>query len=196
MINIKNGDTYQVRDLWGFDVTFFKGDDATKYLGTEFEGTSYLMGKDCSVDVRNGYSVYASDMAGAVVKDFIVTGDSFVHIKFYGLSMNDERLFLPQGNPKGNLSYMDGGTNTTAVNPSQRIGLILSGSGEIELDNGVMFPIKEGDCWVMDRNVLHNFMCNKGEDVTLFVFSPDSGTGPTDEINPLKVRTYVGQTRV
>ena len=48
----------------------------------------------------------------------------------------------------------------------------------------------------MDRNVLHNFMCNKGEDVTLFVFSPDSGTGPTDEINPLKVRTYVGQTRV
>ena len=221
MINIKNGDTYQVRDLWGFDVTFFKGDDATKYLGNEFKGTSYLMGKDCSVDVRNGYSVYASDMAGAVVKDFIVTGDSFVHIKFYGLSMNDERLFLPLGNPKGNLSYMDGGTNTTAVNPgrlglpvinyvhfpagmsqtlhthpSQRIGLILSGKGEIELDNGVMFPIKAGDCWVMDRNVLHNFMCNKGEDVTLFVFSPDSGTGPTDEINPLKVRTYVGQTRV
>jgi quercetin dioxygenase-like cupin family protein len=217
--NIQHGETYEVRDVWSYDVTVSK--DKVKYLGDDFVGTSYLMGKGCDIDVKNGYTVHRGDFAGQIGKGFLVCGDSFAHIKFYGLSMNDERLFLPQGNPKGNLSYMDGGTNTTAVNPgrlglpvinyvhfpagmsqtlhthpSQRIGLILSGSGEIELDDGVMFPIKAGDCWVMDRNVLHNFMCNKGEDVTLFVFSPDSGTGPTDEINPLKVRTYVGQTRV
>ena len=47
----------------------------------------------------------------------------------------------------------------------------------------------------MPRNTLHNFCCQKGEHVELFVFAPDSGTGPTDEVNPLKIRTYVGQQR-
>ena len=218
MINIKKGETFQVRDLWSYDITFVEG----RYTSDNFLGTSYLMAKDSNIHIRDGYSVNNNNFAGQTTKQFTVYDDSTIaHIKFYGLSMNDERLFIPEDKSTGNLSYMDGGTNTTAVNPgrlglpvinyvhfpagmkqtlhthpSQRIGLILSGKGEIELDNDVMFPIKEGDCWVMERNVLHNFMCNQGEDVTLFVFSPDSGTGPTDEINPLKVRTYVGQTRV
>jgi hypothetical protein len=42
--------------------------------------------------------------------------------------------------------------------------------------------------------ILHNFI-TEDEDVVLFVFAPDSGTGPTDDINPLKVRTYIGQQR-
>ena len=46
----------------------------------------------------------------------------------------------------------------------------------------------------MRRNCLHNFIC-EDEDVVVFVWSPDSGTGPTDEVNPLKIRTYVGQQR-
>lgn len=218
MINIKKGETFQVRDIWSYDITFIEG----RHTSDNFLGTSYLMAKDSNIHIRDGYSVNGKNFAGQTTKQFTVYDDSTIaHIKFYGLSMNDERLFIPEDKSTGNLSYMDGGTNTTAVNPgrlglpvinyvhfpagmkqtlhthpSQRIGLILSGKGEIELDNGVMFPIKEGDCWVMERNVLHNFMCNQGEDVTLFVFSPDSGTGPTDEINPLKVRTYVGQTRV
>ena len=218
MINIKKGETFQVRDVWSYDITFVEG----RYTSDNFLGTSYLMAKDSNIHISDGYSVNGKNFAGQTTKQFTVYDDSTIaHIKFYGLSMNDERLFIPEDKSTGNLSYMDGGTNTTAVNPgrlglpvinyvhfpagmkqtlhthpSQRIGLILSGKGEIELDNDVMFPIKEGDCWVMERNVLHNFMCNQGEDVTLFVFSPDSGTGPTDEINPLKVRTYVGQTRV
>jgi quercetin dioxygenase-like cupin family protein len=184
MINIKKGETFQVRDIWSYDITFVEG----RYTSDNFLGTSYLMAKDSNIHIRDGYSVNGKNFAGQTTKQFTVYDDStFAHIKFYGLSMNDERLFIPHGNPKGNLSYMDGGTNTTAVNPgrlglpvinyvhfpagmkqtlhthpSQRIGLILSGKGEIELDNGVMFPIKEGDCWVMERNVLHNFMCNQG----------------------------------
>lgn len=221
MININDGETFEVRDIWNYDITFVKG----RYTSEPFSGTSYLMGKNSSVHITNDLLINRKNFAAQTHNGFTVydshDDSAFAHVKFYGLSMNDERLFIPDGLPKGNLSYMDGGTNTTAVNPgrlglpvinyvhfpagmkqtlhthpSQRIGLILSGKGEIELDNGVMFPIKEGDCWVMERNVLHNFMCNQGEDVTLFVFSPDSGTGPTDEINPLKVRTYVGQQRV
>lgn len=226
MRQIENVETYQVRDIWNYDIQVVKGVNTTYINNDEFIGTSYLMGKDCSVNLRSGWSVDNNDFVGQTGSEFTVeTYDeksTFAHIKFYGLSMNDERLFIPHDdNTKGNLSYMDGGTNTTAINPgrlglpvinyvhfpagmqqtlhthpSQRIGLVLSGKGEIELDNNVMFPIKAGDCWVMERNVLHNFMCNQDEDVILFVFSPDSGTGPTDEVNPLKVRTYVGQQRV
>jgi mannose-6-phosphate isomerase-like protein (cupin superfamily) len=220
MKNIENGETYKVRDIWNFDVHVQKG-DYNEYVNKNFDGTSFLMALDCCVSVDDSWSVSDNDFTGQTVNPFTAeVYGTFVHIKFYGLSMNDDRLFVPKGLPRGNLSYMDGGTNTTASNPgrlglpvvnyvhfprgmtqtlhthpSQRIGLILSGKGEIELDNGVTFPIKKGDAWIMERNVLHNFMCNQGEDVTLFVFSPDSGTGPTDEINPLKVRTYVGQQR-
>ena len=114
---------------------------------------------------------------------------------------------------------MDGGSNTTAVNPgrlgdpvvnyvhfpanmyqtlhthpSHRIGLILKGNGKIELDNNEFFDINEGDVFYMRRYTLHNFITTD-EPVVMFVFAPDSGTGPTDEVNPLKIRTYVGQQR-
>lgn len=225
MKRIENAETYRVRDIWNFDIQVTKGKGTTYINDDEFLGTSYLMGKECSINVKNGWSVHENNFAGQTGKEFVVEshGDNcvFTHIKFYGLSMNDERMFIPHDDGEGNLSYMDGGTNTTAVNPgrlglpvinyvhfpagmeqtlhthpSQRIGLVLWGKGLVELDHGIKFAIKAGDCWVMERNVLHNFMCNQGEDVTLFVFSPDSATGPTDEVNPLKVRTYVGQQRV
>ena len=224
MKQIENVEIYQVRDIWNYDIQVIKGRNTT-YNNKNPLGTSFIMGKGCSVNVKQGWTVDNNDFAGQTHNEFTVEAhyetSVFAHISFYGLSLNDDRLFIPHDNPKGNLSYMDGGTNTTAVNPgrlglpvinyvhfpagmkqtlhthpSQRIGLVLSGKGEIELDRGEKFAIKEGNCWVMERNVLHNFMCNKGEDVTLFIFSPDSGTGPTDEINPLKVRTYVGQQRV
>jgi mannose-6-phosphate isomerase-like protein (cupin superfamily) len=116
----------------------------------------------------------------------------------------------------GNLTYIDGGTNTTAIGPSRlgdpvvnyvhfpanmyqtlhthpshRIGLIIKGQGKVELDNE-LYDVVEGETFFMRRNELHNFVTTDGE-VILYVFAPDSGTGPTDEINPLKIRTYIGQ---
>jgi hypothetical protein len=43
--------------------------------------------------------------------------------------------------------------------------------------------------------VMRTKLFDSCEDVVLFVFAPDSGTGPTDEVNPLKIRTYIGQQR-
>ena len=142
-----------------------------------------------------------------------------VVIEYLGLRLLESRYYVQDQLGMGNLSYMDGGTNTTAVNPgrlgdpvinyvhfpagmqqtlhthpSHRVGIVLKGRGQIELDNGD-FELQLGDVFFMQRNVLHNFMCPYGEDVILFVFAPDSGTGPTDEVNPLKIRTYVGQQR-
>jgi quercetin dioxygenase-like cupin family protein len=73
--------------------------------------------------------------------------------------------------------------------------MVLRGHGQIELDNQQLFEVREGEVFFMQRNVLHNFMCPFDQDVVLFVFAPDSGTGPTDEVNPLKIRTYIGQQR-
>ena len=97
---------------------------------------------------------------------------------------------------------MDGGTNSTAIeparkglpvvnyvhfpegmnqtlhtHPSQRIGLVLTGTGSIELNGHNYFSYTKKSAFWMDRNELHNFMCNSGDDVTLFVFAPDSGMG-------------------
>ena len=43
-------------------------------------------------------------------------------------------------------------------------------------------------------NELHNFICTD-KDVVAFVFAPESGDGPTDEVNPLQARTILGRTR-
>ena len=83
----------------------------------------------------------------------------FVDIMFPGLQLNEDKVFpyiVQIKNPTGNLSYMDGGTNSTAIeparlglpvvnyvhfpegmnqtlhtHPSQRIGLVLTGTGQL-----------------------------------------------------------------
>lgn len=223
MRHLNHGDTYTVNDIWKYTISVWKDDWCRHYINSN-DCTHYVMAKNATFDCGR-FSVRDGNFAAQTTRGYNAeiwdVDSTVVDIEFHGLSMNDERVFVPDGLPTGNLSYMDGGTNTTAINPgrlglpvinyvhfpkgmkqtlhthpSQRIGLILSGKGTIELDDNVMFDIEEGDVFVMERNTLHNFMCDKGEDVTLFVFAPDSGTGPTDEINPLKVRTYVGQQRV
>ena len=82
---------------------------------------------------------------------------------------------------------------TLHTHPSHRIGVIIKGKGKVELDNE-LYEVLEGETFFMRRNELHNFITEDSE-VILYVFAPDSGTGPTDEINPLKIRTYIGQQR-
>jgi quercetin dioxygenase-like cupin family protein len=72
--------------------------------------------------------------------------------------------------------------------------MVLRGSGRVELDHDEFFPVREGEAFFLRRNELHNFITDD-EPVILYVWAPDSGTGPTDEVNPLKIRTYVGQQR-
>jgi mannose-6-phosphate isomerase-like protein (cupin superfamily) len=142
-----------------------------------------------------------------------------VIISFPGLRLNENRYYTQRILDQGNLSYIDGGTNTTAINPgrlgdpvinyvhfparmyqtlhthpSHRVGMVLRGAGRVELDHGEFFHVREGEAFFLRRNELHNFITDD-EPVILYVWAPDSGTGPTDEVNPLKIRTYVGQQR-
>ena len=219
MINVKN--IFETNDRWPLKVTYIKNNIRRSFPA--ITGTYYVMLKDAGI-TSDDVTLKNVNAALCCNKEFIINteneGASAVVIEYLGLHLLESRYFVQDKLDLGNLTYMDGGTNTTAVNPgrlgdpvinyvhfpagmyqtlhthpSHRIGLVLKGKGKIELDNSE-FDIIEGECFFMRRNELHNFMCPyENEDVVLFVFAPDSGTGPTDEVNPLKIRTYVGQQR-
>ena len=216
MINVKG--VFETDDRWPLRLTKLESGESRAFDYTR--GTYYVMLQNASYYSDN---VKLEDVNAAlsVNNHFTIKCGSgtAVVIEYLGLHLLESRYYVQDRLEMGNLSYMDGGTNTTAVNPgrlgdpvinyvhfpagmqqtlhthpSHRIGMVLKGRGLVELDNSE-FQLEQGDVFFMQRNVLHNFMCPYGEDVVLFVFAPDSGTGPTDEVNPLKIRTYVGQQR-
>lgn len=216
MIDVKG--VYETQDRWPLRIT--KLEDG-EIKGFSPAGTAYIMLQGASFSSEEAHF---KRINGAFCINNLFTidckgGGNAVVIEYDGLKLLENRYYIQTELGMGNLSYMDGGTNTTAVNPgrlgdpvvnyvhfpagmsqtlhthpSHRVGMVLKGRGLIELNDGE-FPLKPGDVFFMQRNVLHNFMCPYDEDVVLFVFAPDSGTGPTDEVNPLKIRTYVGQQR-
>jgi quercetin dioxygenase-like cupin family protein len=217
MLNIKG--SYETQDRWPLKLTKLELGESRAFDATG--GTYYIMLQNASYYSDN--IKFENVNAAFAVNSFFTikcNKGTAVVIEYPGLHLLESRYYVQDKLDMGNLSYMDGGTNTTAVNPgrlgdpvvnyvhfpagmyqtlhthpSHRIGMVLKGVGKIELDHGE-FPLETGDVFFMQRNMLHNFTCPyENEDVVLFVFAPDSGTGPTDEVNPLKIRTYVGQQR-
>jgi quercetin dioxygenase-like cupin family protein len=216
MIDVKG--TFTTQDRWPLTITKLESGESRAF--DAIDGTYYIMLEHASyyADSVKFENVCA---AFAVNNHFTIkcgSGTAAI-ICYRGLHLLESRYYVQDTLDMGNLSYIDGGTNTTAVNPgrlgdpvinyvhfpagmtqtlhthpSHRVGMVLKGRGLVELDDSE-FPLQPGDVFFMQRNVLHNFKCPYNEDVVLFVFAPDSGTGPTDEVNPLKIRTYVGQQR-
>jgi quercetin dioxygenase-like cupin family protein len=217
MINVQG--QFETQDRWPLKITKLAAGESRAFDATV--GTYYIMLQEASYYSDN-VKFESVNGAFAVNGHFTIktgAGTAAV-IEYPGLHLLESRYYVQDKLEMGNLSYIDGGTNTTAVNPgrlgdpvinyvhfpagmsqtlhthpSHRVGMVLKGLGKVELDEGE-FPLKQGDVFFMQRNVLHNFRCPyENEDVVLFVFAPDSGTGPTDEVNPLKIRTYIGQQR-
>lgn len=216
MLNVQ--DHYETIDRWPLSITKLKIGESRAF--DAIPGTYYI--------ILQNASYYSDNMKFENVNAAFAINNHFtikcghgtaVVIKYPGLHLLESRYYVQNQLDMGNLSYMDGGTNTTAINPgrlgdpvinyvhfpagmqqtlhthpSHRVGMVIKGQGLIELDREE-FSLQQGDVFFMQRNVLHNFTCPYNEDVVLFVFAPDSGTGPTDEVNPLKIRTYVGQQR-
>lgn len=216
MLNVRG--VFETDDRWPLRLTKLEAGESRAFDYTQ--GTYYIMLQNASYYSDN-VKLENVNAALAINNHFTVKcgNGTAVVIEYLGLRLLESRYYIQDKLEMGNLSYMDGGTNTTAINPgrlgdpvinyvhfpdgmnqtlhthpSHRVGMVLKGQGKVELDDSE-FPLKQGDVFFMQRNVLHNFMCPFNEDVVLFVFAPDSGTGPTDEVNPLKIRTYVGQQR-
>jgi quercetin dioxygenase-like cupin family protein len=213
-------DQFETVDRWPLVITKLGPGESRAFDSTM--GTWYIMLQNASY-YSDSVKFENVNAAFAVNNHFTIkcgSGTAAV-IKYPGLHLLESRYYVQNNLDMGNLSYIDGGTNTTAVNPgrlgdpvvnyvhfpagmeqtlhthpSHRVGIVLKGRGQVLLDYSQVFPLKPGDVFFLQRNTLHNFMCPyKDEDVVLFVFAPDSGTGPTDEVNPLKIRTYVGQQK-
>lgn len=205
-------------DRWAFDVLYLGPGESYSDTPT---GTHYVMAVDCVIDMSDSVKpegMFFSNFAFQTSNPYTVTAvkkGSAVIVRYHGLRYSDQKLFVSNRLSDGNQTYMDGGTNTTAIepgrlgepvvnyvrfpphmtqtkhiHPSQRIAICIRGEGQIFCGDNTKITIKEGEGFFMERNLMHQFV-TLNEECILFVWAPDSGSGPTDEINQLKVRTYV-----
>lgn len=96
------------------------------------------------------------------------------------------------GDPCLNHLHIPAGTNQTAhTHPSERIGVILRGSGECRSPDGV-YPLQPGMGWHIPTGCLHSFYTHE-ESLDVIAWHPDSDFGPTDENHPMKNRTLIAK---
>lgn len=81
-------------------------------------------------------------------------------------------------------------TQTSHTHPSIRAGVISSGHGWAVTQAG-SYKLETGDAWVIDANEVHHFVTGKESGMTVIAYHPDSNWGPTDEVHPMKNRTYI-----
>lgn len=128
--------------------------------------------------------------------------------------LEDKVTILDKKDSPGNLSYIDGCSNTNIIDPprngdpcinylhipagtdqtfhthpSVRIILILDGNGECSLKDRDI-PLEAGQVYNLSRHVIHRFKTTD-KSLSVMVFHPDSEDGPRDEHNPMKSRTYL-----
>jgi len=103
-----------------------------------------------------------------------------------------DTLLLPPsrlGEPCLNLLHFPSKTNQTIHHhPSFRFGIVYSGCGEsVSLSETI--DLRAGDVFFIPAGVQHKFNTNESE-MNVIAFHPDSDWGPTDEIHPMKNRTW------
>lgn len=151
-------------------------------------------------------------VAASIYDEFSVDGYGIV-LDILGYKL-DQCVSLVQPNVPGNLSYIDGCSNsnlippgrngdpclnylyfpkktkqTFHVHPSVRVGMILSGEGHADIET-CNHRLEVGDCFLLERYESHRFT-TEDSDMSLIAFHPDSEDGPSDEYNPMKSRTYI-----
>lgn len=77
---------------------------------------------------------------------------------------------------------------TSHVHPTSRLGVVLSGSGTYVSDERK--PLEKGMVFALEPFKVHCFHSG-AEGLSVIAFHPDSDVGPTDEVHPMKSRTYL-----
>jgi len=109
----------------------------------------------------------------------------------------DSLLISPvkMGDPCLNLLYFPAHTDQTMhTHPSDRIGMVLSGSGVCvtEDDRGYLeTPLVTGMLFCIHAGGRHKF-ATQNVPMRVLAYHPDSDFGPTDETHPMINRTMVG----
>jgi quercetin dioxygenase-like cupin family protein len=105
---------------------------------------------------------------------------------------SDTLLVCPPvlGEPCLNHLHMPPRTDQTAhTHPSERIGVIVRGTGECRTPGGT-FALRPGMGWRIPTGTLHSFFTH-GEALDVLAWHPDSDFGPTHDHHPMVNRTMV-----
>jgi quercetin dioxygenase-like cupin family protein len=165
-------------------------------------------------------SVLSSTWASAGHQRVDIIGPALV-IDNPSLHLNERRLATFEFGELGQLSYIDGCSNSNLIDPprngdpcinylyfppgidqswhthpSVRIGYVLSGKGQAcVMTHGeeTVLQLTPGKMFILHRHCLHRFKTDTVEHMSLMVYHPDSEDGPKDESNPMKTRTYISR---
>lgn len=75
------------------------------------------------------------------------------------------------------------------LHPSLRLGLVIKGHGQCRMERESI-PLEVGTVFALEAGQIHGF--NSGsEGLSVIAYHPDSDVGPTDEVHPMKSRTYL-----
>jgi quercetin dioxygenase-like cupin family protein len=154
-------------------------------------------------------------LTASLTQKFMVEGHAAV-IELTGHCMAEEMLARINPTSPGNLSYIDGCSNSCIIpaprngdpclnylyfppgvdqtfhtHPSIRIGMVLSGTGYADVGDQT-FELSTGKIFLLDRFALHRFRTTDSS-MSLVAFHPDSEDGPKDEVNPMISRTYLSK---
>ncbi|WP_429334870.1 cupin domain-containing protein [Paraburkholderia sp. 35.1] len=110
---------------------------------------------------------------------------------------SDTTLVQPvrRGDPCLNLLYFPAGVFQTAhTHPSDRLGLVLSGRGTCVARNAgadARVALEAGMIFCIHANGRHHFATDRGDEMRVLAYHPDSDCGPTDDDHPMINRTIV-----
>ncbi|MFM7323299.1 MAG: cupin domain-containing protein [Armatimonadota bacterium] len=105
---------------------------------------------------------------------------------------SDTLLICPPrlGEPCLNHLHIPPGTSQSRhTHPTERIGVILRGSGECRTPSGT-WPLTPGLAWRIPPGCLHSFFTTD-ESLDVLAWHPDSDFGPTDGDHPMVNRTVL-----
>jgi mannose-6-phosphate isomerase-like protein (cupin superfamily) len=212
MIKMNNNPIINIRDRILVNVSYQK-EKNKKY--ENIKCNNYIMAKNAIYE-SNTMKVNG-DFCLSTIEDFEITlnpsGVAIV-IETPGYAETQSKFStVPNGTP-GQLSYIDGCSNSNLIDPwrngdpcvnylyippntnqtfhthpSIRVGIIMGGNGQCSLRNHDV-DLTPNTVFVLERHEHHRFKTGN-EPLWLMVFHPDSEDGPTDELNPMKTRTYI-----
>ena len=116
MLNVRG--QYETSDRWPLQITKLEAGESRAFDSTK--GTYYVMLQNASY-YSDSIKLEDVNAAMAINNHFTVrcgNGTATV-IEYSGLHLLESRFYVQNKLDMGNLSYMDGGTNTTAVNPGR-----------------------------------------------------------------------------
>ena len=181
--------------------------------GIEFPDIGYTRFIVCTDTIETAKFKSQTLAVASVNGAFYTKGKGYV-LGMPGLLLPDEKLCTFDPAVPGNLSYIDGCSNSNLIDPprngdpclnylyfpiniqqtfhthpSVRIGFVVNGSGIADADDTAT-ELTAGSIFILDRHTKHRFRTTSNP-MSLVAFHPDSEDGPKDEFNPMKSRTYI-----